>query len=131
MNNPDLEILGQRIEQLVRDHMEECRRAALQVVERALAAGARPPKVIRASPGTRGVPRRSRAEAQALAERLYGAITDDPGAKMMRLAPKLGLSAAALQLPVSILRKAGRIRTIGAKIHMQYYPIAESSVTAA
>jgi hypothetical protein len=132
MNNPDLDLLGQRIEDLIREHIAACRGVARSAIERALAGEARRPK---AAPSAKaGQPpsgRRTRAETEAVAERLYEAVVAEPGATMMRLAPKLKLSSAALQRPMELLRKGGRVRTIGARIHMQYYPIVDAAGEAA
>lgn len=132
MNNPDLELLGQRIEDLIREHIAACRSVARSAVDRALVDAARPPKVPRVS--TAGRPaggRRTRAETEAIAGRLYDAVVAEPGATMMRLAPKLNLSASQLQRPMDLLRRAGRVHTIGARIHMKYFPGAVAPDVAA
>jgi DNA-binding Lrp family transcriptional regulator len=46
---------------------------------------------------------------------------------MAVLAPRLGVSAKELERPVSRLKKAGQIRTVGERSRMRYYPMARSA----
>ena len=69
------------------------------------------------------VPRRTPEELEALAERFIAAVESAPGKTMMTLAAGLELRAKELERPVLRLKKAGRIKTVGERSFMRYYPM--------
>ena len=73
------------------------------------------------------VARRAPEELEALAERLYAAVESTPGETMGVLAPSLGVVAKELERPVKRLRKSGRIKTVGERSRMRYYPMARAA----
>lgn len=129
MNHGDL---AQGIERLVREYISTVRIAAQGAVERAVAAGAsgkpartpsakqRPESATTSRQGAR----RPSDEIGALSERLYEAVCRAPGEKMAVLAPMIGATARELNRPMLLLRRAGRIRSVGTKHATRYFPMA-------
>lgn len=70
-----------------------------------------------------GAPRRTSEALEALADKFIAAVESMPGETMLTLAPQLGLSAQELERPVARLRKVGRIKTVGERSRMRYYPM--------
>ena len=68
-------------------------------------------------------PRRTPEELEALAAQFFAAVESAPGETMMTHAAGLGLSAQELERPALWLRKAGRIKTVGERSRMRYYPM--------
>ena len=96
--------LGERIEQLVEEHIAGSRRAAQEALERAFGratARTAPPTTQR--PRTKGKKRPS-ADIAALGERFYRAVSVKPGESMTVLAAELGASARELHRSVSLLK---------------------------
>ena len=124
----DLEI---QIEELVREHIAAIRQAASAAVARAFErAAGRGAKGERVAPKKRETGRRRTSEeVAALGERLYATICAHPGAAMITLATHVGVPARELNLPVTQLRQAGRVRTVGQRQGMRYFPM--SAKTAA
>lgn len=124
------EVLARRIEQLVLEHIEASRQAAHEALERAFASSTRAsqPAPRQASSRKRSDRRhRSRKEVAALGEQLYAAICAHPGESMARFAELLGSTPIALDRPMRRLKQAGRVRSIGARSRMRYFPMADSS----
>jgi len=67
--------------------------------------------------------RRTPEEVEALSTRLLAAVESAPGETMTTLAASLTLGAAELSLPASQLKKAGRVKTVGERSRMRYYPM--------
>ena len=61
----------------------------------------------------------------AIEEQLYEAIRCHPGEKMGVIAPAVGATARALNRPMRSLRRKGRIRSIGQRQDMRYFPLGE------
>jgi hypothetical protein len=116
-----LEALQNQIEQLVREHLDEQRRAAVIAIERAFAGAAVPKKapVARAVNGRR----RARSEMSALAEQLYAAVRAKPGETIKVIAAELGETAKTLQRPMAHLKRAGRVRSAGQRHLTRYFPM--------
>lgn len=115
----DLEVA---IERLVAEHVAALRAAATSAVERAFSAGSggrRPASTPRRAAGHRRAP----GEVAALAERLYVAVSANPGAGMPKLASLLGTSPRALNRPAIQLRRAGRLRSVGQRQATRYFPM--------
>ena len=107
------EDLGQRIEQLIQEHMAASRVSAhAEAVARAFApaasASASSPRRVRSSPGKK----RPSADIALLGERFYRAVSARPGETMMVLAVDVGASARELSRSVNLLRQAGRVRAV-------------------
>jgi hypothetical protein len=128
MNTPKFDEFSRRLEQLIQDHIAECRRAAQVAVERAFAAS------IAVSPaaGGKGSPprrerkpgrRRNSVELAALGDRLQEAVCVNPGETMAALALRLGMPTSALQLPMSNLKRLGKVRHVGARHLTRYFPL--------
>ena len=116
--------LGERIERLVQDYISETRIAAQAAMDRAFAtsAGERAKK-----PGQqakrRMSSRRPSGELIEIGERLYAAMCSTPGETMTVLAPSVGCSARELHRPMSLLKRAGRVRSVGNRQGTRYYPM--------
>lgn len=122
------EELAQAIESLVGAYVEAGERAAARAVETAFERS----RVRRGRPRTRSAERsrgrdatprrRTQAELGALTERLFSAVRAAPGESMARFAEDLGVPSAALQRPMSRLRDAGRVRSVGERHLTRYFP---------
>jgi hypothetical protein len=123
MKTTDIERLEQEIERLIRTHLAECSKRAMQAVERGFAAtGMRPRRrVEKARDGARA--RRPGGLVSELTERLYAAVCAHPGTGMAVLAAKVGATARQLERPAKRLREAGRIRSVGERNAMRYFPL--------
>ena len=125
--------LAEEIEHLVREYMSTIRIAAQGAVERAVAAsvggGAAPSAKKRpsAAPSSRQGPRRPSDEIGALSERFYEALCRSPGETMTVLAPIVGATARDLNRPMLVLKRAGRIRSVGTRHATRYFPMAPRS----
>ena len=119
--------LEREIERLVREHVTACHHAASAALERAFgttATGRRPrAQSSRRSPECRRTP----TEIAALGEQLYEAICADPGETMTVLAPRVGVRPRELHRPMTVLRRAGRIRSVGQRHQARYFPMASGS----
>jgi len=134
MNHGDL---AEGIERLVRDYISTIRIAAGGAVERAVAAGAGPGTGGKAASGAkqrpssaaslRQGPRRPADEIGALSERLYEVLCRTPGETMTVLAPIVGATSRELSRPVFLLKRAGRIRSVGTKHATRYFPMAREA----
>jgi hypothetical protein len=126
------EELATRIEQLVREHIAESRRTAQQAVERAFASTT-PARSTRSKSATKSAAvgrRRPPEEVAALGDRLYAAICTNPGEGMARLAAEIGASVRELHRPMTRLRRAGRIRSVGSRHLTRYFPMAAEAASA-
>src|SRR5881628_417668 len=124
MTNTANQDLGRRIEQLVEEHIAASRIAAQEAVARAFAAAAHrtPPARSPRQVATRTFKRRPPEEVAALGERLYQAVCANPGAGMIVLATEVGASARELHRPMALLKRAGRVRSVGARHLTRYFP---------
>lgn len=132
-NTTSTEELGERIERLVQQHIAASRVAAQDAVGRAFATatGAAAKPRTRRQVGASNGKRRTRAEMAALAERIYQAVCAKPGETMMVLAADLGASARELHRPMSQLKSAGRVRSVGAKSLTRYFPMTNGAAVTA
>lgn len=129
MNHVDL---AEGIERLVREYISTVRASAQEAVERAFGAGAsgsastsakRRPRSASA-PTARAGKRRASDEIGTLSERLYEAMFRAPGETMSVLAPMVGAGARELHRPMTVLKSAGRIRSVGRRHATRYFPMA-------
>jgi hypothetical protein len=127
MTNSSIEDLSRKIEQLLQEHLDGCRAVAREAIDRALSPArasrraSKSTQVARASGSA--VARRTRAELAELCERLWDAVAARPGESMRTLAVEVGLAATELQKPMAILRQAGRVRSVGERHLMRYFPL--------
>jgi hypothetical protein len=113
--------LDQRIEQLVREHIASIQRSARDALERAF--GSATPRRGRVPQGTGGAgKRRAPTEVSALGERLYRAVCARPGEGIGVLAREIGASARELHRPMALLKKSGRVRSVGQRSLTRYFP---------
>jgi len=122
-------LIEERVEQLVRDVMNELRSTAMAALSNALSSqGKLSPEAPKPSKGTRkrkGVtaPKRSEAQLEEIADKLYRAIEDDPGDTMLSYQGKLGMSQKELAVPLRRLKDAGRVRKVGERSDTTYFPM--------
>ena len=116
--------LGERIERLVQEYISATRIAAHAAMDRAFACNAEATvKGRRASKPRRSGTRRASSDVTALSERLYEAVCANPGKAMTVLAPLVGGSARELWRPMTLLKQAGRVRSVGMRTATRYFPI--------
>ena len=127
MTHPN-ETLSKQIEDVVREHMEASRRAAADAVQRAFSSASSSPRSKTARPTTRANGRRRPpTEVAALGERLYEAVCAQPGETMSVLAAELGMTPRELHRPMAVLKRAGRVRSVGARHQTRYFPAVVSA----
>src|SRR6266851_8594315 len=130
-NTNGYEDLGKRIERLVAEHIAESRRAAQDAVERAFAVAVGVPgSPSRRSKSTDVSHRRASTDVAALAERFYRAVCAKPGETMTVLGPEVGASARELHRSVTLLRREGRVRAVGHRRFMRYFPMANGAAVS-
>jgi hypothetical protein len=125
------EDLTAKLEQLVRDHISEIQRSAAAAVTRAFGSP---------SPTTKQQPRQHRQsqtgnrrdpeEVSALAERLHAAVCSAPGETMAVLAERVGATVSELNRPMNNLRRAGRLRSAGARSQTRYFPAVNGAASS-
>jgi hypothetical protein len=120
--------LGECIERVVQEHIAASRKAAQEAIARVFASAAKPPACAVKTPRRAGTKRPS-ADIAALGERLYRAVCAKPGETIAVLAPMLGASARELNLPMTLLRRAGRVRSVGARHMTRYFPMASAAAS--
>ena len=74
--------------------------------------------------------RRSPTEISALADRLFASLKDKPGTTMVELAQSVGTKPSELTVPMAQLKRDGRIKAVGKRQFMRYYPRVESQSDA-
>lgn len=126
MNTSKIGNLEIQIEELVRGHIAELRAGAAAAVERAFARaaahGRRAGRAAASAPRASGQ-RRPPQEMAALAERLYAVVCAHPGAAMTVLAAELSTRPRELNRPALLLKRAGRVRTVGQRQGTRYFPM--------
>jgi hypothetical protein len=125
--------LEMQIEELVRGHIAALRARAAAAVERAfgVASPSKPRRCGTSSPTVRpSAARRPPQEMAAVAERLYAAICAHPGAAMTTLADEVGATARELNRPALALKRAGRVRSVGQRQGMRYFPTSAKASAA-
>ena len=132
------EELTKQIEQLVAQYVAESRRAVRDAVERAFGVSPSAGRVGKASasasPKLSRKPcerRRPPEEVAQLGDRLLELVRARPGESMVAFAAELELGVRELQRPMSLLKRAGRVRTVGQKQQMRYFPALGKAASAA
>lgn len=126
MATTNIEQLEREIERLVSEHVAACRRAAAAAVDRAFAnPGSRrnKPQAGRVARRTTGR-RRTPEQIAELGDRLCEAVRARPGETMAVLAPHVGATVAELNRPMTVLKRAGRIRSVGQRHNTRYFPLS-------
>jgi hypothetical protein len=117
------------VERLVREHLAVLEAAASAAVREGFRRAARPTSTPRegASAGRRRSPsrRRPRAEVAELEERLYRAVCAHPGETMAVIAQAAGATARELNRPAIVLRREGRVRSVGHRGSTRCFPMGE------
>jgi hypothetical protein len=126
MTITSIEHLQNQIEQLVREYVAACRKAAASAVDRAFTSPTPRRSASVPRTGTRKTAERRRGpdELAALSERLYEAVCASPGASMTALAARVGATARDLNRPALLLKRAGRVRSAGQRQGTRYFPMA-------
>ncbi len=124
--------LEERIERLVREHVEASHAAAAAAVARAFCEpggrSSRPGGGQTAASTRRPMrPRRTHEEVAELAERLCAAVQASPGETMRVLAAGVGATPRELAIAVAHLRRVDRVRTVGQRQHTKYFPAARAA----
>jgi hypothetical protein len=128
MNTPNFDEFSRRIEQVIQEHISECRRAAQGAMERAFAAAITMPS----PPSAKGSPtrrerqprrRRNKTELAALGNRLHEAVCANPGETMAALALRLETPGRDLHRPMADLKRLGKVRHVGARHLTRYFPL--------
>jgi hypothetical protein len=126
--------LGERIERLVQEHIAASRRAAQDAVERAFTSTRGAPTrapARRQATSSAGGKRRTTVEMAALAEQLYHAVCANPGETIAAIAAEVGASARELHRPMSLLKRDGRVRSVGARSFTRYFPMTNGASASA
>jgi hypothetical protein len=79
------------------------------------------------APASRQGNRRPSNEIGVLSERFYEALCRSPGETMSVLAPLVGSTPRALNRSMLLLKRAGRIRSVGTRQATRYFPMAARS----
>lgn len=116
------------VERLVREHLAAVEAAASAAVREGFRRATRPSEQREAARSSRRrspARRRPREEMAALEERLYQAVCAHPGETMAVLAQAVGSTARELNRPATVLRRDGRVRSVGQRQWTRYYPMGE------
>lgn len=121
------EQLANAIESLVASYIDEVRQAAQQALERSLSRSVHVQRsakstVHRPSSPKSATKRRTAAELDETCEKLCALVRARPGESIITLATDMGVSAGTLQRPMAKLRAEGRVRSVGERHLMRYFP---------
>jgi len=121
------EQLADAIEALVASYIDEVRHVAQHAIDRTLSfpkASSRASKGRRIQPAQPRQPARRRGveELDGLCDRLYELVCARPGVSMGVLADEVGEQAGRLRRPMTRLRTDGRVRSVGQRHAMRYFP---------
>lgn len=116
--------LSQQIEALVHAHLAQIHAETSAAVDRAFASVRPATRNPTAARGNRAPDkRRDPAVLADLTERLHAEIMGDPGALMTVYAKRLGSTVRKLSRPMAALKRARRLRTVGARNNTRYFPL--------
>jgi hypothetical protein len=129
--------LAQNLEQLVATFVRSSQELVLAAVTQAMLApcsSAAPTtkQSKRGKTSKRAKPSRRRTadEVAELGERFYAALCTHPGELMVVLAAKLDASPRDLQRSVMLLKRAGRVRSVGQRGSTRYFPVNRTAKAA-
>jgi len=119
--------LAEGIERLVREYVSTIHVTARAAVKRAIAGVVSSDEVakekpVRAPAASGPGARRASGEIGALSERFYEVLCRMPGETMTVLAPAVGATARELHRPTTLLKRAGRVRSVGTRHGTRYFP---------
>lgn len=119
--------LADAIEAVVGSYLDEVRRAVQLAVESSLSRGAATTrrgktKDVRADQQRAAKTRRSAGALDELCDKLHQCVCARPGELTTVLANELGCTVRDLQRPMAKLRAQGRIRSVGQRNLMRYFP---------
>jgi len=122
--------LGECIERLVQEHIAASHTAAQEAIDRAFASAAKPAVRTEAAKAPRRAgKKRPSADIAALGDRLYRGVCAKPGETMAVLAPMAVASARELHRPMTLLRRAGRVRAVGTRHRTRYFPMVNAAAS--
>jgi hypothetical protein len=118
--------LAEAIEALVSSYVTAGREAAVGAMERAFSMPASTGRR-RARPAGQAErrsmsPRRAPEEIARLSEQLYELVCAHPGESMTYFAEQTGMRTETLHVPMSKLKAAGRVRSVGQRSLTRYFP---------
>lgn len=121
--------LEQQIGEAVAEYLKASQHAATTAMERAFrcAGMARSGTAKSAPRRRRSGTKRSPAEMERLSKALDEAVRAQPGETIKTLSQQVGATPAALQVPVTRLKRDGRLRTVGKRQFTRYYPATTRS----
>lgn len=133
--------LAQNLEQLVAAFVRSSQELVLAAVAQAMdtrpvapasAASSTAKSSKRSSSSKRAKPsgRRTPAELAELGERFYEVLCAHPGEAMVMLAAQVGATPRELSRSVTLLKRAGRVRSVGQRGAMRYFPTPRSAKAA-
>lgn len=130
----ETKVLAEKIErmvcELVAEQLEQTRLAVVAAVTRSFATSAEmsAPKAERKRASNRKPrARREPDEVAALAERLCKLVCASPGEAMTTFAADMGTTVRELHRPMSKLKDAGRVRSVGERHRTRYFPAVTAS----
>jgi hypothetical protein len=135
MSEPrSIEELNEAVEALVAGYMAHVRASVLTSVERGCApatsgkdlsgsarGGSSSPQ--RPAGPRKMSPKRSPEMLAQMTDDLYERIVASPGGAMSKFAEELRREVTELQVPITMLKKQKRVRTIGDRQSMRYFPV--------
>ena len=121
------EQLANAVESLVASYIDEVRQAAQQAIERSLSRSVQAQRSAKSTVHRPASPRlatkrRTAAELDETCEKLCALVRARPGESIVTLAQDMGASAGTLQRPMAKLRTEGRVRSVGERHLMRYFP---------
>jgi hypothetical protein len=128
-----IEELNRKIEQVVQEHLAACRATVSAAVQRAFGVSVAPPRVAtrRVTKTSKVATRRTQEQVAQLGERLCQAVSATPGRLMSELAAELEVSPRQLHRPMTLLRRAGRVRSAGQRNLTRYFPTVHAARASA
>ena len=128
MTTASIQELEDTIDDLVQKHLAAYEAKVRAAVQAAASRGAsrlrptpKPQEDAKVKP--KRASRRPPEVLAALGKRFYAEVEKTPGETMTVLAPRLGLTAQVLDLPVRLLKRAKQVRTVGKGTRTRYFPM--------
>lgn len=127
------EQLTAQIKAIVDNYLRESESAAVEAVIAAFSmSSSAQNKPVKTKPVSSARPRKNRwrrsEQLAELTEKLDAAIATQPGESMTLFAAQLGVSVRELHGPMTKLKKANRIRSVGERNRTRYFPAIITSI---
>ena len=121
--------LGRQVEALFLSYVDAGRREVEAAMARMQDGASKPARKGAAASSKRSAstPRRSRESMAELVERIVAVVQKQPGCSMQDIARDLATTSQCLNAPMAIVRKSGRVRSVGARSQMRYFPAISRS----